>query len=163
VGETFTADTVAFDALSFPVQTVGGPTGDGTYNISSNGYIAISTLFSIGGPYVFDISAYGGFDGGGWPIMELLIDGYSVGQVEVSSPQLADDVFTASVTSGTHSIAIALINDSYGGSGLYVQSLTIASWSSLWGSTTRSASPPPTPAPSPDAPAAVPAPTPIRS
>jgi hypothetical protein len=102
----------------------------GGVNICENGYIADNIYFAAGGTVSFEVMAMGSDAGGSWPKMEVWIDQDKqdkVGTVTVDSESWKAYTIQASITPGTHEVAIAFINeykDSHDRN-LYVDKVTI--------------------------------------
>ena len=110
-----------------PIKTTGVPISGG-WNIWDNGYIADNIDFAAGGTVSFEVMAMGSYAGEAWPIMEVRIDQTPVGTVAVDSSSWTAYTIQASITSGTHEVAIAFINDYWedpDDRNLYVDKVTI--------------------------------------
>ena len=108
----FTVEIGEIEAEDMSIKTTGAPTSGG-WNIYANGYIADNLDFAAGGTVSFEVMAKGSYAGGAWPIMEVRIDQIPVGTVMVDSSSWATYTIQASITAGTHEVAIAFINDYY--------------------------------------------------
>jgi PKD repeat protein len=103
---------MTIEAEDMPIKTTGGTITNG-WNIWANGYIADDVDFPTEGVYTLDVTAKGSFAGGVWPTMEVWIDKAVVGTVTVDSSDWVVYTTQKYVTSGTHQVAIAFINDYY--------------------------------------------------
>jgi hypothetical protein len=134
-------------ALSSMTKTVGGDNGDGTWNLWSEGYVETNSVaFPSAGTYTIAVDAYGSVCQGGWPKMEIRIDGATKGSVDVSSASLAKYSVDIAVAAGNHKIEAAFINDCYSAPedrNLYVKDILVS------GPTASAPSPAPAPAPAP--------------
>ena len=118
---------IVIEAEDMPIKTTGVPISGG-WNIYSNGYIADNVDFAAGGVVSFEVISRGSYAGGAWPIMEIRIDQTPVGTVTVDSSSWAAYTIQASITAGTHEVAIAFTNDYYNSPddrNLYVDKVTI--------------------------------------
>jgi len=115
------------EAENMPIKTSGRSTSDG-WIIVGEGYIADNMDFAAGGTVSFEVMAKGSYAGGAWPIMEVRIDQTLVGTVTVDSSSWTTYTIQASITAGTHEVAIAFINDYFDSPddrNLYVEKVTI--------------------------------------
>ncbi|MBN1670317.1 MAG: hypothetical protein JXR37_04760 [Kiritimatiellae bacterium] len=96
------------------------PVGFGAYDVfdgmarcNSNGRLETSIVFSATATYSWDVTGFGTPAEGVYPELELRIDGVKADSVFVASETL--DVFrlSADVTAGTHTVALAFVNDFY--------------------------------------------------
>jgi hypothetical protein len=130
-GGTYSPDntlpTLTIEAEDMPIKTTGVPITGG-WNIWGNGYIADDIDFATGGTVSFEVLAMGSYAGGAWPIMEVRIDQIPMGTITVDSSSWTTYTIQASITSGTHEVAIAFINDYFNppdDRNLYVDKVTI--------------------------------------
>jgi hypothetical protein len=126
-----TLPTVTIEAEDMPIKTTRDDcvSISGGVNLCDNGYIADNIDFAAGGTASFEVVAMGSYAGGAWPIMEVRIDQTPVGTVTVDSSSWTAYTIQASITSGTHEVAIAFINDYWedpdDDRNLYVDNVTI--------------------------------------
>ena len=110
--QTFTGGQVVLQAENMPVKTTGGAVTNG-WNIWSNGYIEETVQFPVSGQYQFQVVASGTPASGNWPTMEIRIDQIAIATVIVNSGTWTTYARAASVSAGTHAVAIAFTNDVY--------------------------------------------------
>jgi hypothetical protein len=99
-------------AATMPIHTSGGAYGTG-WMLWANGYAAQNITNSQPGTYLFNIQASGTPALGGWPHMNLQIDGLTQDSTYVPTNQLAYYVLSADLSAGVHQLAISYDNDAY--------------------------------------------------
>ena len=117
---------VEIEAEDMSIQTTGAPTSGG-WNIYANGYIADNLDFAAGGTVSFEVIARGSYagelaDNGSSDRPDSSGNGYGV------LLSWATYTVQASITAGTHEVAIAFINDFYNqpdDRNLYVDKVTL--------------------------------------
>lgn len=128
---------VTLEAEDMPTKTTGNAVTDG-WELLSNGYLEDSVNFPSSGDYRFDVVARSDYAGGAWARMEVRVDQNPIATITVDSDSWKTFSTEGFVTSGTHKVAIAFINDYYSppeDRNLYVDKITID----------KTISPPPTP------------------
>jgi hypothetical protein len=106
--QTIPADT-------FPQRTGCGAGWGGGYLQACNGNIATSFNATSSGTYSITVDAGGQYGVGGWPNMQLLVDGVVQGSWTVALWAPSTNAFTASVglSAGSHTLSVAFTNDAY--------------------------------------------------
>jgi hypothetical protein len=105
-------EPITLEAEAMPIKTTGGSVADG-WALRSNGYIENTVDFPVTGPVQFTVIARGDLAAGMWPRMEIRIDGQAVALIKVNSDTWAPFTVIASVSGGSHRVAIAFTNDYY--------------------------------------------------
>jgi len=96
------------------IKTSGGSLfGAGDYAQFTNGSVGEVVAFPSAGTYQFQVVAYGSAAANVWPVMALQIDGSTIASVSVNSANPATYNFSASMSSGTHTVALAFTNDAF--------------------------------------------------
>jgi endoglucanase len=138
------------NAAQFSTKSNGSVTGGTGWALKANGYIEQSFQFPVAGTYTFDVAASGTPAAGVNPNLRVSMDGQSLADISVDSPQTK--TFTSSALKsylqpGAHTLRIAFTNDKYVSSkedrNLFVASLKIWSPAGSTGSTGSPASPNP--------------------
>jgi len=79
--------------------------------LGSNGNLRTTVACAKEGDYVFEIVGYGTAAEGVYPILELALDGVTIGQVELASSGWRGFPLEAHVTEGQHEIVLTFTND----------------------------------------------------
>jgi hypothetical protein len=105
------------------IRAVDFPQRNGCGGVWSVGYVqacngSIQTPFSapVAGTYAITVDAGGMYGVGGWPNMQLLVDGVSQGSltVAVAAPNTSGYTFSVvGLGAGSHTLAVAFTNDAY--------------------------------------------------
>jgi hypothetical protein len=96
-----------------PVGVAAGATNAGVVWLYSSGRLQTPVGFTDTATYRFEITGEGTPAQGVFPKVELRIDGVARGTIEVASSNLVTFTLTTNVTAGTHTVALAFINDLY--------------------------------------------------
>jgi len=96
-----------------PVRVSAIATNDGIVWLYSAGWLQRSVRFNEAGTYHFEITGLGVPAQGVYPRVELRIDDAVRGTVDITSPTLATFTLVTNVTAGTHTVALAFVNDFY--------------------------------------------------
>lgn len=94
-----------------PVQVAAIATNNGVVWLYSAGRLQQSVRFNDTGTYQFEITAQGTPAQGVYPLVELRIDGVARGRTNIASSTLATFTLVTNVSVGTHTVALAFIND----------------------------------------------------
>ena len=97
---------------NMPTKTAGVAIPGG-WNLNANGYVAQSISISQAGDYLFGVLAYGTPLAGVYPHMVLRIDGMFADAVTVTSSNFQLFTLSATLTTGTHEVALVFDNDAY--------------------------------------------------
>lgn len=105
------AGALTIDAKEARIRTVGRVSGRDMWNLWSNGELADFVEVKKPGHYLIEVEAKGSPAAGVWPFMRISLDGESVGDVEVKSPELKVFRFPLHVAPGHYRIAVRFTND----------------------------------------------------
>jgi hypothetical protein len=122
----YTSTTIEAEDMPFTGSGNNRAVTDG-WALLGEGYLSKTVDFIYSDVQV-EVIAKGSYAGEGWPIMEVRIDQTLVGTVTVDSSSWTAYTIQASITAGTHEVAIAFINDYFDSPddrNLYVEKVTI--------------------------------------
>lgn len=88
-------------------------TNQGLFWYYAAGRLESRVRFNATGRYSFDVTALGTPAAGGWPRIELRINGSLRGTIEVNNANLSTYRLQLNVNAGTHTVAFAYVNDFY--------------------------------------------------
>jgi hypothetical protein len=102
-------------AVNFPTKVGCGGNAWSGYLQLCNGDIATPFSTAASGTYSITVDAGGQYGVGGWPNMELIVDGAVRGSWTVAVWAPSTQAFTASINlgAGSHTLEIAFTNDAY--------------------------------------------------
>jgi endo-1,4-beta-xylanase len=90
-----------------------GQAEDKAWNLTQNGQIDCVVHFPVSNAYTFIIVARGEPAADVWPQLRITLDGRSIFQGSVDSPEWIPYTFSETVEAGFHEISVAFINDLY--------------------------------------------------
>jgi len=96
-----------------PVGVNAGATNNGVVWLYSSGRLQTQVRFTDAGNYRFEITGQGTPALGVYPVVELRIDGIARGTVEIATGSPTSFSLSTNITAGTHTVALAFINDLY--------------------------------------------------
>ena len=105
-------NTTTLQVEAMPIKTSGSAIAGG-WVLSANGYVAEHITVAQAGPYLFGVTARGTPAYGVDPRLSLRIDGVFQDAVSVNSSAWRQFALSASLTAGTHELALAFDNDAY--------------------------------------------------
>lgn len=108
--DAVTIGTAAIQAEAMHARSTGAPVADG-WALYENGYVANAWSLSATGRYDVRVVARGTASNGGWPLLEVRMDGVPVGVASVSSTAWATYAVAVPMTAGAHVLALAFVND----------------------------------------------------
>ena len=81
--------------------------------LASSGYVTTKAVFATGGKYTFELVACGTVLDKVYPIVDVQLDGRSVGTIELKSDDWRPYTLDAEVSQGEHEIKLVFTNDEY--------------------------------------------------
>ena len=88
-------------------------TNNGLAQLASNGRIETTVTFTSTGTYAFDLTAHGTPAAGGWPVVELRLNGANRKSITVTNTGSGHYASNFPVNAGTYVLALAFVNDVY--------------------------------------------------
>ncbi|OGV46066.1 MAG: hypothetical protein A2X46_02835 [Lentisphaerae bacterium GWF2_57_35] len=106
------AASITIPAAHFNAKSTGAAE-QSAWNLSQNGQIDCVINFPVSNAFTFIIVARGEPVGGVWPLLRVTLDGRTLFQTGVDSPQWIPYTFNETVSAGLHEMAVAFVNDDY--------------------------------------------------
>jgi hypothetical protein len=105
-------NTTTLQVEAMPIKTSGSAVAGG-WVLNANGYVAQDITVAQAGPYLFGVTARGTPAYGVYPRLSLRMDGVFQDAVNVNSSSWRQFTLSASLTAGTHELALVFDNDAY--------------------------------------------------
>ena len=126
-----TPEVITAEAEGMATRTAGAAGTPDGWNLNANGRVADSFWFAGAPQYLLTVSAKGQQGGGGWPNLEVSVDGTVISDVSVATSSWQSVQVPLPALSGWHTLALAFTNDFYAGNGndrnLYLDEVAVSS------------------------------------